>query len=175
MEDDQNSVEDDLIQGGQRKNGEDDLYEDKDKKHPESPGKSKCHPLVDRKRTQESGLHPLSPKPIPVEGGNSMTSGKVVAMSDYSRATTTTGQRGSNLTREDIPGRNYAKGHITVNGVRLMDLKGKHNHIITKKTTSRKHSPRRTTKEHPPPTPSSGSMLKYLVRKKSAGHTHTYW
>ena len=103
-----------------------------------------------------------------------MTSGKVVAVSDYSRATTTTGQHGSNLTRENIPGGNYAKGHITVNGVRLMDLRGKHNHSITKKTTSRKHSPRKTTKEHPPPTPSSGSMLKYLVRKKSAGHTHTH-
>ena len=171
MEDDQKLVEDDLEQGGIRKNREDDLYKDEDNKHPDNPGKRKGHPLVDMKRTQESRQHPLSPKPIPVEGGTSMASGKIVAKCDKSRVSSTTGQPEYHHIRKDIPVRSIGKGHITVNGVRLMDLKKIDNHIGAKKTTSKKHSPRRTTKEQPPSTPSGGSLLKYLVKKKAAGHT----
>lgn len=69
-----------------------------------------------------------------------------------------------------IPVRRVATGHITVNGVRLVDLKKKEDNTVPRKTTKRISSPKTTRQQQQKSAPSSGkkeTIMKYLVKKQA--------
>ena len=132
--------------------------------------KSKEHLQPDRRSTQESRRQPPSLIPIPEEGGNSQDGVIPMCSGDHARAVSSTGQQQHNQTEGRIPVRRVATDHITVNGVRLVDLMKKEDSKVPRKTTKRISSPKTTRQQQQQSTPSSGkkeTIMKYLVKKQA--------